>query len=416
MGRRVNRLSDRAVKAQTRPGYHPDGDGLYLQVSPTGTKSWILRYGRGLNPRTGKPWQREMGLGPLKLISLAEARGRAADARRLLLDGIDPIEARDALRAQERVRKSNSLTFNACAEAYIKAHRTGWRNPKHAEQWEATLETYAGPVFGALPVQDVDTALVLRVLESIWATKPETASRVRGRIEHVLDWAKVRGYRTGENPARWRGHLDKLLPKRGKVRRVKHHPALPYEQIGAFVEKLRAEEGTGARALEFAILTAARTGEVIGATPAEIDLKKALWTIPAERMKAQREHRIPLSPRALEILKAQPEGDYIFAGREKGKALSNMALLETVRRMGRADLTVHGFRSTFKDWAAECTSYPNELTEMALAHTIGSEVEAAYRRGDLFEKRKRLMLDWARYCDTPKRGGKVVPIRAGGKK
>lgn len=402
--RQVKRLSDRFVKTVKRPAYYADGDGLYLQVSPAATKSWIFRYAR-------QSKEREMGLGSERVYSLAEARAKASDARRLLVEGVDPIAARDGQRAQERLQKASTLTFAKCAEKYIASHRAGWRNPKHVAQWENTLDTYAGEVIGRLAVKDVDTALVVRTLEPIWTKKPETASRLRGRIERILDWARVMGYRTGENPARWRGHLDKLLAGSLNRKSREHLAALPYDEIGAFVADLRKMEGTAARALEFLILTAARTGEVIGAPPAEVDEAQALWTIPGERMKVGREHRVPLSSRALEIANAQPDGPFLFAGGKEGEPLSDMAMLKVLQRMGRKGLTVHGFRSTFRDWASERTSYPREVCEMALAHTISDKVEAAYRRGDLFDKRKRLMLEWERFCDTPKQVAKVTSIK-----
>ena len=406
MRRQLKRLSDRFIRTVKQAGYYADGDGLYLQVSPAATKSWIFRYAR-----QGK--EREMGLGSERVFSLAQVRAKVSDARRLLVEGVDPIAARDGQRAQERLQKAGTLTFAKCAEKYIGAHRAGWRNPKHVAQWENTLDTYAGPVIGQLAVKDVDTALVLRTLEPIWAKKPETASRLRGRIERILDWARVMGYRSGENPARWRGHLDKLLASALNRKNREHLAALPYDEIGAFVEELRTMEGTAARALEFLILTAARTGEVIGAPPNEFDAGKDLWTIPAARMKAGREHRVPLSPRALEIANAQPAGTFLFAGGKEKQPLSDMAMLKLLRRMGRSGLTVHGFRSTFRDWAAERTSYPREVCEMALAHSISGKVEAAYRRGDLFEKRQRLMFEWSRFCDTPKAGAKVTAIKRG---
>jgi integrase len=403
MSRPVHRLAVKTVERTKRPGYYCDGGGLYLQVSPTATKSWIFRYARH-----GR--SHEMGLGPAREVSLAEARVRAADARRQLVDGVDPLAARKGHRAQERLEKAGTASFAECAKKFIAAHRAGWQNGKHAEQWQNTLDTYAGPVIGDLAVKDIDTAHMLRVLEPIWAKKPETASRLRGRIERILDYARVRGYRSGENPARWRGHLDKLLPPALNRKNRKHHAALPYDEIGAFMEKLRAQEGTAARALELTILTGTRTQEVIGAKPEEIDLKKALWTIPAERMKAGKEHRVPLSPQAIEVIKARPAGTYLFCGLKEGAPISNMAMLELLRRMGRDDLTVHGFRSTFRDWAAECTTYPREVCEMALAHAISDKAEAAYRRGDLFEKRRQLMLDWAKYCDRPTGDAQVVPL------
>lgn len=371
---------------------YADGGGLYLQVSRSGTKSWIFRF--ALDGR-----EREMGLGPLHTIGLSEARALATEARRLKLEGIDPIDARRTRREEGRLEAARALRFEQAAAAFIKANKAGWKNAKHAAQWEATLRTYAHPVFGALPVAAVDTSLVLKALEPIWTEKPETASRLRGRIESVLDWATVRGYRKGENPARWRGHLEKLLPARAKVKAVEHHAALPYGEMPAFMSALREQQGVGPRALEFAILTAARTGEVIGATWGEIDIHAATWTIPKERMKARREHRVFLSGRALEILSALREArnsDFVFPGGRPGKPLSNMALLATLKRMERSDLTAHGFRSTFRDWAAEATDYPSEVVEMALAHVVANKVEAAYRRGDLFEKRKGLMRDWER--------------------
>jgi len=408
MGREVHRLSAKAVEKAKRPGYYADGGNLYLQVSPALTKSWIFRY-----KRQGR--SHEMGLGSERVFSLGEARGKAADARRLLAEGVDPIAAREGHRTRERLQKASTLTFAKCAEKYIAAHRAGWRNPKHIGQWENTLQTYAGPLIGELAVKDVDTALVLRVLEPIWTTKAETATRLRGRIERILDWARVMGYRAGENPARWRGHLDKLLPAALNRKNRTHLAALPYDEIGSFMAQLRAREGIGARALEFAILTAARTGEVIGARSSEIDLEKALWTIPAARMKAGREDRVPLSPRALGIARAQPAGAFLFAGGKEEQGLSNMALLEVLRRMGHDGLTVHGFRSTFRDWASERTSYPREVCEMALAHAISDKVEAAYRRGDLFEKRRKLMLDWEKFCELPKVSGKGMPIKSAAK-
>lgn len=404
MGRRLERLKAKQVETEKRPGYHADGGGLYLQVSPTFTKSWIFRY--TLN---GRP--REMGAGSVEAVSLAEARKRAAIYRGLLHDSIDPITARDAERAQQLAESKRSIAFRDCATKYVDVHRAAWKSAKHGDQWMSTLVTYAGPVIGALPVCDVDTGLVLRILEPIWTKKPETASRLRGRIEAVLDWARVRGYRTGDNPARWRGHLQKLLPALKKQQRVKHHPALPYDAIGAFMRDLRSQDSTGARALEFTILTAGRTGEVIGARPAEIDVGKAVWIVPAERMKAGREHRVPLCPRALEIAKAQFDGDWLFPGMKEGQPLSNMAMLAVLERMERTELTVHGFRSTFRDWASEQTNYPREVCEMALAHAIGDKAEAAYRRGDLFEKRRRLMNDWQKFCDRVAKSAKVTPIR-----
>src|ERR1700730_1850634 len=407
MGRALNRLSAVAVNTGiSRRGMHHDGGGLYLQVSAGGAKSWIFRF--MLDGRA-----REMGWGPVHAIPLSDARKRAADCRRMRFDGIDPIEVRRAEREQKKLDAAKSMTFDACAAAYIDAHKAGWRNAKHIDQWTNTLATYAGPVFGSLPVQALDVGLVMKALEPIWQTKSETASRLRGRIEVVLDWATVRGYRKGDNPARWRGHLDKLLPARGKVRKVEHHPALPYNELGDFIAALRSQEGIAARALEFLILTAARTGEVINAPWDEVDLDGKLWVVSATLMKGGREHRVPLSAAAMAVLEQMKEireGEFVFAGGKKGKPLSNMAMLAMLKRMARDDLTAHGFRSTFRDWAAECTNFPREVVEMALAHTIESKVEAAYRRGDLFQKRRQLMEACARFCVTSGPRAEVVPI------
>jgi integrase len=409
MDGRLNRLSAIEVRGLNRGGMYHDGGGLYLQVSGRGAKSWIYRFmldGRG----------REMGLGPLTTISLAEARKRAAECRKLRLDGIDPIETRREQRSRRRLDAARAMSFDKCAAAYIDAHKAGWRNPKHAKQWPSTLEAYASPVFGSLPVHTIDVGLVMKAIEPIWQSKPETASRLRGRIEAVLDWATVRGYRKGENPARWRGHLDKLLPARSKIRKVEHHPALPYAEIAEFIEALRRQEGIAARALEFLILTAARTGEVIGSQWDEIDLQDKVWVIPGTRMKAGREHRVPLFGAAHSILarlREVRESDFVFPGGKKGKPLSDMAMLKLLKRMGRDDLTAHGFRSTFRDWAAECTNFPRDVVEMALAHTIESKVEAAYRRGDLFQKRRQLMEAWARFCLKIRAQPEILPIAAG---
>jgi integrase len=393
------RLSAREVATLTEPGYYPDGGNLYLQISDSGTKSWIFRYvvqGR----------ERHMGLGAFPITSLSEARDDRDDYRKQLRKGIDPLAEKEKENTQTQLEKAKSITFDECAKAYIKSNRADWKNEKHAEQWEATIKTYCSPVFGKLPVQDVDTALVMKALEPIWTEKPETASRLRGRIERVLAWATVSGYRTGDNPARWTGHLKELLPALKKKARVKHHAALPYSQVGAFIQSLRTQEGVAAKCLEVTILTAARTGEVIGAKREEFDLEQGLWIIPKERMKAGVEHRVPLSPRVVEIVRDQDAklGELVFP-------LSNMAMLKLLERMGRDDLTVHGFRSTFRDWTAEQTNYPREVCEMALAHTITNAAEAAYRRGDQLGKRARLMEEWARYCERVQTDAKVIGIR-----
>jgi integrase len=408
MARQVGRLKALTVSRAKEKGIYADGGGLYLQVSAAGTKSWIFRY--RLN---GRKTPRDMGLGSLDTVSLAEARDKATEARKLTLDGVDPIEARKAVRQGQALEAASAIAFKDCAEKYIAAHKAGWRNAKHADQWGSTLETYTYPVFGNLPVASVDTGLVLKAIEPIWATKTETATRVRGRIEAILDWASARGYRTGDNPARWRGHLDKLLPARKKVQKVKHHEALPYVDVGKFMESLRQQEGVAAKALEWLILTATRTSETIGAKWDEIDFDEKTWTIPADRIKGGKEHRVPLSPDALKIAKAMhkvTDGDYVFPGGKVGKPLSTNALLALLKRMKRSDLTAHGFRSTFRDWAAEQTNYAREVAEMALAHTVSDKVEAAYRRGDLFAKRKRLMAEWAKYCGEVRKGAKVIGI------
>ncbi|VVE37428.1 integrase [Pandoraea pneumonica] len=341
-----------------------------------------------------------MGLGPIHTIGLAEARSRALDCRRLLLDGVDPIDSRNASRLANA--SASGVTFQHCADKYIEAHKASWKNAKHVDQWTNTLATYASPIFGALPVSAVDTSLVMRVLEPIWVEKSETASRLRGRIESVLDWATVRGYRTGENPARLKGHLDALLPNRARVQKTQHHPALPYADVAVFVNKLRAEDGVAAMALELLILTATRTNEVIGATWQEFDIDGSVWTIPADRMKMKREHRVPLSDDAIAIIKRLRDvqrGPYVFPGARGQKPLSNMAMLQLLKRMEYEQITVHGFRSTFRDWAGETTHYPREVCEAALAHGIKDKAEAAYARGDLFAKRSALMIDWAAFCN-----------------
>lgn len=409
-----NKLSAAFIRNASEPGLYADGHGLYLQVSSFETKAWVFRY-------MLDGVARKMGLGPIHTVSLAEARKRAAEARLRVLDGVDPIEDKRAKRARAKLEAAKAITFKECADKYIEANRAGWKNEKHAAQWDAAFnETKRGKriypaataAINDLSVSAIDTGLVLKALEPIWTKTPESASRIRGRIEAVLDWAKVRGYREGENPARWRGHLDKTLAKRPKARA--HHDAVPYAEMPAFMAEVRAKRGASALALEFTILTAARTGEVIGAKWSEFDLSSRLWTIPAARMKAGRDHRVPLSDRALEIIAQQPmDGEFIFAGRKPDMRLSQQAMLELMRDMRGKGATVHGFRSTFRDWAAEQTAYPNELCEIALAHALSDKTEAAYRRGDMIEKRRRLMADWAAYCEqTLAARGDVRRIRA----
>jgi integrase len=395
MAREMGKLA--AVSLSKLPaGMHGDGGNLWLQVTETGARTWLFRF-----RHSGKA--RAMGLGPLHTISLAEARIKAREYRQLLLSGFDPLEARKAKRVGELLAAAKTMTFQECAEAYIASHQAGWRNAKHAAQWPASLAAYVYPVIGALAVQMVDVTLVMKAIEPIWTAKPETASRVRGRIECVLDWATARGYRTGENPARWRGHLENLLPQKRKVRRVEHLAALPYVELAAFMAELRQQSGTAARALEFAILTAARTGEVRCATWPEIDAEGRLWAIPAERMKAGREHRVPLSEAARAVLIGlERKGSRIFP-------ILPRSMLDLLGKL-RPGITVHGFRSTFSDWAAEQTSFPHEVREMALAHAVGSKVEAAYRRSDLFEKRRQLAEAWATFCEGEPTGN-VITLR-----
>lgn len=406
MVRLIGRLTALKVLHARKPGMLADGDGLYLQVSSASSKSWIFRYGYN-----GK--QREMGLGPVNGVSLAVAREKSRQCRAQLADGIDPLAARQAERARADTSNAKAITFDQCAEAFIKAHGDSWKNAKHREQWENTLKTYVSPVFGSLPVQAVDVGLVMKALEPIWTAKPETAARIRGRIESVLNWAKARGYRSGENPAQWKGHLDNLLPARSRISSVKHHAALPYDETPQFMKKLREQIGVSAQALAFLILTAARTGEIIGARWEEIDLTAKMWTVPAVRMKGGREHRVPLSGEALAILNRLatrlPKG-FVFAGRSGGQ-MSNMALLMLLRRMGYESLTAHGFRSTFRDWAAERTNFQREVAEAALAHVVGDKVEAAYRRGDLFEKRRRLMDAWGEFTTKAQDAGRILLLR-----
>jgi len=406
LAKTVEKLSALAVTRASEPGYYNDGAGLYLQVSKVGTKSWIFRF------RTGGK-QREMGLGALHTVSLAQAREKAKACRASLLDGVDPLEARNAVKLEAALDRAKTVTFDHCAKQYIAAHRGSWKNAKHAAQWESTIATYASPTIGELPVASIDTALVIQVLQPIWLEKTETATRLRSRIENILDWATVSKFRAGENPARWRGHLDNLLADPNKVAKVTHHAALPWQEIGGFMADLRQRDGAAARAVEFAILTAARSGEVRGARWSEIDLDAAIWTVPAERMKAGREHRVPLSTAALALLKVIPDvGEHVFPGRRGDMPLSDMSLTAVLRRMGRDDITVHGFRSTFRDWCAESVgnSFPREVCEHALAHSLPDKVEAAYRRGDLIEKRKVLMQVWADYCAKPAVSARVAPI------
>ncbi|MBF0283718.1 MAG: integrase arm-type DNA-binding domain-containing protein [Magnetococcales bacterium] len=399
MSRPQNKLTAMEVSNQTTQGWYGDGGGLWLQVSKTGSKSWVLRY-----YFQGKA--RYMGLGPCRIVSLKEARDQAWKAQEKLTAGIDPLDDRRKQELAAQIEKAKRITFEQCAMAYIEAHSKDWSNIKHKAQWESTLRTYAFPLIGGLPVEAVDKELLVRCLEPIWKDKNETANRVRGRIEAILNYATIRGYRQGENPARWKGHLEILLGKRSNVSKGEHHAAMPYKEIAAFFLELKNQSGIAARCLEFLILTATRTSEVLGTKWEEIDLTEKRWTIPASRMKAGKEHRIPLSNSALSLLETMADlrmGEYAFPGQNSHKPMSQMAMMMLLRRMRHGDFTVHGFRSTFRDWGADCTSYPNIVLEMALSHAVSDKVEAAYRRGDMFEKRTALMNDWAVYVDGIKK-------------
>ena len=402
-----NLLSPVKLKALKEPGYFHDGGGLYLQVSPGGGRSWIIRYAM-----VGK--RREMGLGPWPTVSLAAARQAATESRSLVKAGHDPIAARDAERARQRLEEARGITFDKAVELFLAGNESAWRNQKHRMEWRTSLRVYASPVIGTLPVGSIDTSHVTKVLDPIWQGKTETASRIRGRIERVLDWARVRGYRAaGENPARWRGHLEETYPARGKVRPVKHHAAVPIDAMPALYERLGEVNGIAALALRVIILTAARAGEAVGATWPEVDLDEGVWTIPGSRMKAGRVHRVPLSREAVTILARLAKlrsGAHVFPGLRVGsRALSVRAILRALREAGEAKATVHGFRSTFRDWASERTPYPRDVAEMALAHAVGSATERAYARSDLFERRKLMMEEWATFVQTTP-SAKIVPI------
>jgi integrase len=405
--RAINRLTALAVKRAVACGLYPDGQGLYLQVSRNGSRSWVLRF------RLGGA-RRYLGLGALHSTSLVQAREAAAAARRQLLAGIDPVESRRAKVAALRLADAKVVTFAQAAEQYMISHKPSWRNADHARQWTNSLAAYAYPIIGSLPVQAIDTTLVMKVIEPLWIARTVTASRIRGRIESVLDWASARGYRTGDNPARWRGHLDHLLPDRSKVQKVKHHPALPYADLPVFLAALRQRDGIPAKALEFAILTAARPGEVLLADWSEIDFAARLWTVPGNRMKAGRTHRVPLSDAAMAVLEALPglRSGPVFPGMRPGRPIGENAMLFELRHMGCGDLTAHGFRSTFRDWAAEQTEFPAEVVEQALAHAIGNKTVAAYRRrGDLLERRRVLMTAWAAYGAGGQAGATITKLR-----
>jgi integrase len=407
MPKRAKELTAMAVRNLVEPGLYFVGvvPGLALQIKPSGARSWVLRAAVG-----GR--RREIGLGPFPAVTLAGAHEAAREARKQITSGVDPIEQRRAAQSALRAAKSAQRSFRTVAEDYIKAHEPGWKNQKHAAQWRSTLETHAYPILGSILVADVTKENVIDVLTPIWTTLPETASRVRGRIESVLSYAMQRGLRPeGLNPARWRGGLDKVLAATSKVKKVEHFAAMPIDEVGAFMTKLRAANGVGARCLEFAILTAARSNEARGALWSEIDIENRLWTIPAERMKAEREHRVPLSEPAIELLKAldrEPGSDLVFTA-PRGGVLSDSTLTATIKRLG-AKVTQHGFRSSFRDWVSERTNFPNEAAELALAHVVSDRTEAAYRRGDQFMKRVAMMQAWAEFVGRETRPAEVVSI------
>ncbi len=387
-------LTPLAVSKLRRTGLHAVGgiNGLGLKVMPAGSRAWVLR-----TVVAGK--RREYGLGGYPTVTLASARERARAMLDQLFAGIDPAVTKKQAKSALAAQRAKAVNFKTLAEQYIAQHEAGWKNAKHAAQWSSTLETYAFPAIGKMLAADIDTPSVLRVLQPIWTDKSETASRLRGRIEAVLDFANAKGLREGPNPARWKGNLALTLPAKRKVSTVKHHPAVPVKDMLSFFRALRSREGMAARALEFLTLTAARSGEVRGAQWSEIDLAKKVWAVPAERMKAKREHRVPLSTQAiklLNLLSSRKEGGLLFPGSKQKTKLSDMALTAVMRRM-EIDAVPHGLRSSFRDWVGEETAFPREVAEMALAHTVGNAVEAAYRRGDLFEKRRLMMQDWAAY-------------------
>jgi integrase len=403
-------LSSRLIHTLTEPGRYRDADGLYLQVREHGRRSWLFRY--MLHGRA-----RSMGLGPYPDVSLVDARAGAAEARRLLREGRDPIAERAALAAAASAAFGRELTFADVAERYIAAQEAGWTSLRHRQIWRASIANDVLPVIGTLPIGMIDTDQVLRVLEPIWRRKPDTAVRVRGRIEAILSYAIARGWREGPNPALWRGHLRLMLPSKAKLQMVEHFAALDWREAPAFMVKLRGLDSISARALEFLILTAARSEEVRGAIWTEIDLERAVWTVPASRMKGSREHRVPLSGAALAVLEAltplRAPSWLIFPGQSLRRAMGVNTLLRALHRVGCREFTVHGMRSTFRDWASEATSFSNHVVEQALAHSVGNAVERAYRRGDLFTKRQALMDDWAAYLARPPAA--VVPLRAAGR-
>jgi integrase len=395
---KFGRLTALQVQRLRKAGKHPDGGGLYFIIHKGGSRSWAFRYGR-----QGAIW---IGLGPAHSVSLAEVRERAKALRLQLLDGVDPLAAKRGEKQAARVASARTMTFDQCLDSYHEAHKAGWRNPRHVREWLASMRSHASPILGTLPVADIDTALVCRVIEPLWVNKTATAARIRSRIEAVLDWSKVRGFRQGENPARWKGHLDHLLPDHHAVKGTKHFAALPYAEVPSFLARLREQDSTEARCLEFLILTAARLAQACEATWAEVNLAERTWTISGPRMKARRDHRVALSDRAMAILGRQradyPTSIYVFPRKGGRLPLATRLVWATCKRVAKTDVSVHGFRSSFRDWVAEQTSYPREVAELALAHRVGTEVERAYMRSDLLQRRRALQEDWSAYCaSTP---------------
>ena len=424
MARLIEKLTPLWVSKVKKPGYYSDGGNLWLQVSSSGSKSWIFRF-------TINRKQREMGLGAVHTVSLSEARIKSRDLRSMLQEGVDPLANREETKQAEALARARTMTFDQCAKEYIETHRSGWKNTKHAGQWESTIATYASPIFGSFPVSEVDTSLVVKVLSPMWKDKTETAKRLRGRIERILAWATTSGFRQGENPARWRGHFENLLAEPSKIQIVKHHPSLPWKEIPNFMTALSEQKGIAARALELLIFTATRTSETLEMTWDELNLEDGVWVIPAERMKEEVEHEIPLSRQAIDLLSETPRiGKFVFTGANYNSYLSDMSLTAVLKRMhyksikdggkGWIDpkrenrrITSHGFRSSFRMWGAESVShsFTREVIEFALSHQLPNKVESAYQRGTVFEKRIPLMQAWSDYCADNQENAKVTQIR-----
>jgi len=394
MAKQINKLTDRGIRSQNKPGRYADGNGLYLQVGKSGAKSWIFRY-----MLDGK--SREMGLGSIRMETLSQARDKAKQCKKLLRCGTDPIRDRQERVAVEKADNKEMLSFQKCTEGYLNVHSSSWRSARHAEIWHSSIKRFAYPIIGPIHVNKIERSHILNILDPIWREKTETATRLRGRLESILNWATVKEYRKGDNPARWRGYLDQLLPKPSEIHTVKHFPALPYRDVGAFMNKLKARQALSASALRLIILTACRSIEVREAEWCEFDLQNKTWTIPVGRMKMKKEHVIPLCKEALDIVKSIPrlsDSEHLFTGPNSGKPMSDVVFKKLMERMGVTGITTHGFRSTFRDWAAEQTSFPREVIEACLAHQLKDKAEAAYFRSNLLDKRRTLMKKWSDYC------------------